>query len=559
MPLFRFHWRKFLLIIISTVLITISFYFYTIQPGASITIDSICPRPAAGSVVEDPEEIASSSNLLQVNLTVDKGATPNRLCYRYNGKVQAPTIRIKPGDTVVWKLKNRSTASTNPPKMVVKCTGAMPSTKSPPFANLHFHGLNMSPACGQDNSVATVIKPNEQFEYKLQIPKNEPPGMYWYHPHIHTQSEGQLLAGLSGAIIVEGIEQYNNQVKGLEERVFVIRDAKLSKIFPDTDTNQPAKDTSINYVPINYQGNNTYSPPAIIDMNSAVGKKKSQFWRVVNASADNYANLQVQYNGVPQTLGLVAMDGIAVDGDNTKRKNQTIPKKQIALPPGGRAEFIVKPPTSRVKAELLTLNFDTNGDNNPQRTLAKIITSRNAGITNRTAQKVKELPSVATDSTRTRFMNLDRRTPSRTRTLIFSQKENTTVTPIFREFYLTEKGKPIRVFDMMRALKTPDIMVKQGTVEDWIVKNEAEEDHVFHIHQIHFKVMASPDLQEQGMLRDTINIPAWTKEAKAKGLKPPQVRLRMDFGEPNIAGTFLYHCHILEHEDNGMMGSIRVT
>jgi FtsP/CotA-like multicopper oxidase with cupredoxin domain len=544
---FRFYRRKFLWIAISTVLLTVGFYLYNPQPGPSQTIDSVCPRPAIGSLIENPTELISRNGFLKVNLTVLKGIRADRSCYRYNGNLQAPTIRIKPGDTVVWKLTNPARKLVSKPKMVVKCTAAMPA---PGAANLHFHGLNISPTCGQDDSIGTVIQPNEQFEYRLKIPKNESPGMYWYHPHIHTQSEDQLLAGLSGAIIVEGIEQINTQVKGLEERVFVIRDAQLSAKFPESDKAQPAKDMSINYVPINYQGQGTYNPPAIIDMTAARNKNKAQFWRVVNASADNYANLQVQFAGVPQTLGLVAMDGVAFDADNENKKNQTIPRKQIALPPGTRAEFVVQPPPAGVKAKLLTLPFATNGDNNPQRTLANIVTNRNTTVKEKLSRR--ELPTNNAISSRSRFLNMDATKPQRTRTLYFSQKEDEAKN--LKEFYLTEQGKKPRVFDMMTALTKPDIKVQHGIVEDWVIQNRSTEAHVFHIHQTHFKVMKSPDRQELGMIRDTINIPAWDEKGPY-----PKVQLRIDFRNPDIVGNFLYHCHILEHEDNGMMGSIRVT
>jgi hypothetical protein len=55
-------------------------------------------------------------------------------------------------------------------------------------------------------------------------------------------------------------------------------------------------------------------------------------------------------------------------------------------------------------------------------------------------------------------------------------------------------------------------------------------------------------------LRDTVNVPYYDK----RDLAYPSVRLRMDFRDPNTVGTFPFHCHLLEHEDNGMMGTIRV-
>jgi len=92
-------------------------------------------------------------------------------------------------------------------------------------------------------------------------------------------------------------------------------------------------------------------------------------------------------------------------------------------------------------------------------------------------------------------------------------------------------------------------------VEDWIIENRAHEAHVFHIHQLHFQLMERDGTKiDEPTLRDTVDLPYWD----GKSARYPSVKLRMDFRNPSIVGTFVYHCHILEHEDGGMMGSIRV-
>ena len=109
------------------------------------------------------------------------------------------------------------------------------------------------------------------------------------------------------------------------------------------------------------------------------------------------------------------------------------------------------------------------------------------------------------------------------------------------------------MFDMSAGI--PDIVAQQGTVEDWIIENRSSELHAFHIHQLHFLLlgyMGKP--VHEDFLRDTVNVPYFNGRALAY----PSVRLRMDFRDPNTVGTFVYHCHLLEHEDKGMMGSIRV-
>jgi FtsP/CotA-like multicopper oxidase with cupredoxin domain len=97
--------------------------------------------------------------------------------------------------------------------------------------------------------------------------------------------------------------------------------------------------------------------------------------------------------------------------------------------------------------------------------------------------------------------------------------------------------------------------VKQGDVEDWIIENRSTELHAFHIHQVHFMLLDYLGRPvNEPFLRDTVNVPFFN----GKTLQYPSVKLRMDFRDPNTVGTFVYHCHLLEHEDGGMMGLIRV-
>ena len=142
----------------------------------------------------------------------------------------------------------------------------------------------------------------------------------------------------------------------------------------------------------------------------------------------------------------------------------------------------------------------------------------------------------------------------RTRKLYFSEKfldPNDPNSPT--TFFITVDGQTPTPFDP--ASGVPDIMVKQGDVEDWIIENRSTELHAFHIHQIHFMMLDWSGVPvNEPFLRDTINVPYYD----GRDLQYPSVKLRMDFRDPNAVGTFVYHCHLLEHEDGGMMGLIRV-
>jgi FtsP/CotA-like multicopper oxidase with cupredoxin domain len=140
-------------------------------------------------------------------------------------------------------------------------------------------------------------------------------------------------------------------------------------------------------------------------------------------------------------------------------------------------------------------------------------------------------------------------TPTAQRKIYFSEEFGGTNGPI--QFYVTVDGQKQQVFE---PNEKPVITTKVGAVEDWTIENHALETHAFHIHQIHFmmlEVNGKPVPNED--LRDTIEIPYWS------GTGPyPSVKVRMDFRDPTIAGTFVFHCHILLHEDMGMMHKIQV-
>ena len=188
------------------------------------------------------------------------------------------------------------------------------------------------------------------------------------------------------------------------------------------------------------------------------------------------------------------------------------------------------------------------GENDPNRALAKIEVSPTAPEPRSTlSASPKPLPPPA-------IPWLGSVKPVRTRMLYFSEKLSDPNNPASAtEFYITVDGQTPKPFDPNSGI--PNIVAKQGTVEDWIIENRSNELHAFHIHQLHFLLldyMGRP--VNEPFLRDTVNVPYYN----GRSFEYPSVRLRMDFRDPNIVGTFVYHCHLLEHEDKGMMGTIRV-
>ncbi|MGC1461699.1 MAG: multicopper oxidase domain-containing protein [Terracidiphilus sp.] len=569
--------------------------FVGTQPSGAQSATGVCPRPAVGSIVEEPEDLRSRNGVLEVELTAENAANPDgtlRFCFTDGAGRESPNLRVSPGDLVILHLKNSLTAlpGMTPSSGMASGPGSAPGSGMAPMVhdnsggesegngtpctsgmmdavstNLHFHGLTIPPVCHQDDVLKTSIEPGDPaFEYRFRIPEDEPPGLYWYHPHIHGFSKVPMLGGASGALIVEGIERYKKAAAGLPERVLIIRDQDLMypnappsksepvvpKFLVDRDGDaantgtgfgKPAKDLSINYVPVPYPD----YPPATIEMKPG----ERQLWRVLNASAITYLNLAVLFDRTPQAMELVAMDGVPMSHDDP-RGESVDPQTHLGVPPGARVEFIVNGPPDGESGLLVTRTVDTGpgGENDPNRALARIVASRDAP---EPRSKLESSPLPAPPASRSWLGDVR---PVRVRRLYFSEKlvvPNDPTSAI--EFYLTVDGEKPKMFDM--SSDVPNIVAQQGTVEDWIIENRSSELHAFHIHQLHFLLLDYNGVPvNENFLRDTINVPYFN----GRSLSYPSVRLRMDFRDPNTVGTFVYHCHLLEHEDKGMMGSIRV-
>ena len=536
----RIHW-------IAAVLLLFPLAVFA-QTSAS---SSPCPRPAAGSVVTAPPELFSQNGVLSVTFnyftTVDS-AGRTLFCFSTPNGLEGPTLHVMPGDTLNVTVTNRVPAPPpgSPTEVVSNSSNQCgDATMTITSLNIHYHGTNTSPMCHGDQVIHTVINSGETFKYSLQFPANEPPGLYWYHPHIHGIAEAAVQGGASGAIIVGGIANFQPAVAGLPERVLVVRDQPVAGA-PAPGGIIPAWDVTLNYVPIPYVS--TPSPgfiPSVIQMQTG-GK---EFWRVTNSSADTILDLQLLYDNVPQPLTLVALDGVPIGSQDGAVPGQTLTQTDILIPTAGRAEFIVTAPSASVKkAVFQTLNINTgpDGDNDPTRPLAVIHTS--------SARPPLPTTEVASGkATAPLFSNLATTTPTASRTLYFSEVLSDPTNPASpTNFFITVDGATPTLFDPNNP---PAITTTQGSVEDWTIQNRAGENHEFHLHQVHFLLMAVngvPVPASQQQYYDTIQVPFWS------GTGPyPSVTVRADFRGPDI-GDFVYHCHILGHEDGGMMAIVRV-
>ena len=532
-----------------------------IGAGTAVAQNPGCPtRPAAGTVVNNPLDLFSANGQLQVDFTMQSQlAAYLEECFIYQasgGAVESPTLRLNPGDQLVLNLTNRLSYLPGPPiasvltpmnhagmaampgkaatpamaSMLPRTTANDPCTGGTMVAtstNIHFHGLNIPPICHGDEVIFTNIENTDPaFQYSIQIPSNDAPGMYWYHPHLHGFATLQVNGGATGVIIINGTEKVKPEVAGLPERIFVVRQEFTN---PNSWIAGPFQLT-LNYVPAAYP--NTPSP--IVQMQPGV----KEFWRVANTTSQAFLALRFVIGKTPQNMELIALDGIPVTTE--------INVKTINLPPAGRAEFIVSAPAAGQTAVFQDAGFNTGAignANNPQ-VLADIQVTSSA----------KEPPRMPASSpppaVLLRFAGLAGLTPTTSRSLYFAEATNGSNGPT--QFFMTVDGQRPKTSSMSGP---PAITTTVGAVEDWTIENRTGETHAFHIHQIHFLLLSTsgvtnPDPQ----LQDTVIVPAWSGTGAF-----PNIKLRLDFRDPEIAGTFVFHCHVLDHEDAGMMAKIQVN
>jgi FtsP/CotA-like multicopper oxidase with cupredoxin domain len=524
------------------------------QSAAAAAPSSLCPRPAVGSTIKSPPDIYSRNGVLSVRLNyytdLDKyGRT--LFCYVTPEGKEAPLLHLNPGDTLKLDLKNMEpdvVLGSGAEQVAGKGDACGDSTMLPTSANLHFHGLNVTPRCHGDQVIHTIVNPGQTFHYEFKIPADEPPGMYWYHAHVHGIASPAVQGGASGAIEIEGIANLQPAVAGLPQRFLVFRDQPLAHppVDPRTRKKQvPFWDVSMNYVPVSYP---KYRP-GVIKMQAGA----QEFWRVVNASADTIMDIVLQYDGKNQPMQIAALDGVPTGSHDGKQQGTLITQNEIYIPPASRAEFIVTGPSTSVKeANLITKHIDTGpaGDVDTRRPLAKI------ELTNDLREIPRAILPVSGNVNGSRFDNLDDSMVTAHRSFYFDEhlavdKNKPGGANMF--FYIERKGEKEHTY---QSTDPPAVITNKGAVEDWTVENHTTEVHEFHIHQIHFQVIAidgKPVPPNKRQFYDTYQVGYWDGVSK----KYPSITLRMDF-RGAVVGEFVYHCHILDHEDGGMMENIYV-
>jgi FtsP/CotA-like multicopper oxidase with cupredoxin domain len=380
------------------------------------------------------------------------------------------------------------------------------------LTNLHYHGMNVSPMGNADNVFLHVV-PGETFDYEVPVPTTHPRGLFYYHPHIYGTTEFQIGNGMSGGIVVDGILDGLGDLSDVKQRRVYLKDIQV------VDGQVPDPPDS--------------GEPTVRTVNGRVGQTitirpgETQFWEIANIGADIYYDVTL----AGHTLYEIERDG--------NRRTRVIPRDSLFLPTSSRIGVLVQggaPGTYALATQ--AIDMGPQGDQYPLVTLATVVVQGDAEAP---LVLPTELPPVAPD--------LRGQPIAARRTFRFS--ENTDGD----QFYINGLQ-----FDANRI----DTTVQLGTVEEWTIENCSGENHVFHIHQLDFQVIerngeAVPFLGRQ----DTVNLDYrdtdGPEDCPTDDDPHGRVRVLMPFTEQTNLGKFVYHCHIGEHEDNGMMQVIEVV
>jgi suppressor of ftsI len=463
----------------------------------------------ASGLLPTPPELHAKHHTL--SLTLHAGvASDGKNSFYFDGQPNAPTLRLSPGDQLKINYVNDLPAKAKETCAIMPCMD---------MTNLHFHGLEVSPDAPQDDVLSMMAAPGQTLRYSVQIPKDHPPGLFWYHTHPHGESHRQALDGMSGAIVIEGIESYYPSLAGLPERVLVLRGRSI-KQDPHSDDLKRRVDLSSNVC-----GAEPEAPDEVFTVNGSVRPEieiapgERQFWRLVNASADRYMDLELE----GQTFEIVAMDGMPIAQHDPDHRTRSA--DHVLLPPAGRLEAIVTGPAAGAPKRLVSRCVDTGpaGDPNPAMVLADIIPQR------ATQSTPKVLKSSRKPDLNTLDLATEEKAPPRF-VVIFTEDK--------KGFYINgEKFAPDAA---------PMVRAKVGTYQHWKVVNASAELHPIHIHPVHFLTYAENDKPIADPLwLDTANVPYGGS-----------VDVIMDFTDPIIRGMSVFHCHLLNHEDKGMMAKI---
>ena len=360
---------------------------------------------------------------------------------------------------------------------------------------IHWHGIRLPAAMDGTDSVQKPIEPGEEFEYRFTAPDA---GTFWYHSHFNETK--QMERGMYGALIVE--DDFDPLFDS--ERIFVIDDIKLNK------NNRFKKGNFIqrwverhdgrqgNVVLINGKENPT------ININAG----QTERWRFINSSSARYIRLSLG----GRTFQLIGTDGGLIENPVTLA--------EVLIIPGERIDIAVGPFNENDVFSIDSLKYERT----------TFVRSRDI-----------KMATIKVDASKSSIADL----PYNLRKIEQLVSQNADVNRQIK-FSVGASWKHGVDFLVNGEMHNNDKPVYAGELQVWEISNTSLMDHPFHLHGYFFQV-----LEENG------KAPAYRAWKDTYNLKP-RTNIKIVWLPDNRPGMWMYHCHILEHHEAGMMGHFEV-
>jgi FtsP/CotA-like multicopper oxidase with cupredoxin domain len=471
--------------------------------------------------------------------------------------------------------------------------------------NLHLHGFE-GPAAMENVFLSSLSTPMHACEYDITIPATQPPGTYVYHPHAHGASDIEVAGGLDGAWIVQS---KTPELPLSAQHVLVVRyriPFELDNKFqPDdggaiirlAEQHEGAREPAlpVPYDPFNpppwpvtypmHGGGVSLDPTGCQGLGSevvvqvdgadapaslSVPSGQTQLLRIVNGTSDTSELFTLRDGaGDSQPLQVASLDGIPVSGDMERPLAHHLVFSKLMLTPMGRASILLAVPAGETYT--LALEHYCSGADAFFEMHHDLIHIE--GAPGGTDSIFASRPEAAEQTPAAKLVAFARAHPKliRRRAIAFTEYAfpKSGRTKAHQAFYITDITNPDfhehPFWPSYRNGATvpdrADIVVKQGSIEEWSLINTTMESHGFHIHQMAF-------VQENSAMGvpvtlDTAFVPVGKllpnpRDPNYPLVKPSITKVLLDFRHVP-KGTFVFHCHMLFHEDHGMMGVIRVV
>jgi FtsP/CotA-like multicopper oxidase with cupredoxin domain len=428
----------------------------------------------------------------------------------YEGTIPGPTLWLRRGDTLRIRLINDLPPNRDPMPANIDQPHHLNST------NFHFHGSHVSPSGIADN-VMRSMEPGQSYDIEIAIPADHTAGTYWYHPHHHGSADVQVASGMAGMIFVEGDFDTVPEIAAARERLMILGEVVFDGFGTIENLDTLFPETAVRFLTVNGQRSPTI----------AMQPGEVQRWRVLHAGYQDDIFLALQGH----RLHPIARDGIALarmDQPEIRTADHVNEDPTaILLAPGQRLDLLVQAAAPGTY-ELRALAYD-QGYPSPHGLLARVVIAGEP-LSTKLPEKLPPSPLAGIR---------DEEITDRRRLTFSSTAPEAADSEHWQKYKFQIDG---RNFDMNRV----EHRVRLGAVEEWTIVNLHIHDHIFHIHTNPFQLtQVNGEALAEPVWCDTVVLP-----------RSGSLTFRSRFLD--FTGRFMLHCHMMNHEELGMMQVVEV-